>query len=66
MTYNNFIDFAAAEFGIKPKKRKEKPFYCRKCGSEMIHVPGTNVFLCEHKTSDGVLCGNRVFTKKLA
>ena len=62
MTFNNFEDLAQA-FGVSKKPRKEKPFYCRKCGEVMRHVHGTNVYLCTGHLPDGTECGNRVFTK---
>lgn len=60
--FNSFIELGAA-FGVQPKHRKQKPFVCRKCGGVMRNIPGTNVMLCENKTSEGKDCGNRVFTK---
>lgn len=69
--FKSFIDYAASR-GIYPKQRKEKPFVCRKCGGEMRHIPGTNVYLCENNIEHvmpetgekfTVPCGNRVFTK---
>lgn len=63
--FNNFADLGKA-FGISRKQRKEKPFYCRKCGEAMRHVPGTNVFLCAGKLPDGTECGSRYFSKKIA
>lgn len=63
--FNNFIDFGKA-FGVSPRKRTEKPFTCRKCGKVMTHIPNTNVYLCENADKDGKVCGNRVFTKRIA
>ena len=62
MVFTSFADLGKV-FGVNPRKRKDKPFYCRKCGAEMKHIPDTNVYLCEGKTSDGVACGNRVLAK---
>lgn len=62
---HNFIELGKV-FGLSPRKRKEKPFVCRKCGEVMKHISGTNVFLCEGKLPDGKECGNRVFTKSIA
>ena len=72
-TFNNFSDLARA-FGVQKKVRREKPFYCRKCGGVMQHISGTNVYLCENKIDfmgeDGKpqsrVCGNRVLTKNIA
>ena len=60
--FNNFADLGKA-FGVKTKGKKGRPFICRKCGEEMKHVPGTNVYLCEAFLPDGTPCGNRVLTK---
>ena len=54
---NNFSDLGKA-FGVPPRKQKDHPFTCRKCGKVMRNIPETNVFLCE--------CGHRVFTQKPA
>ena len=59
--FNSFAEFAAFK-GLRPKERKDKPFYCRKCGKEMRKIPGTNVALCEN-AKDGVVCGNRVLLR---
>lgn len=64
MVLNSFIQLGEV-FGVKPKPRKQKPFYCRKCGGEMRNVPGTNVMLCENKNSEGNDCGNRVFVNRI-
>ena len=65
-TFNNFADMGAV-FGVFPKKpRKEKPFVCRKCGWVMDHVPGTNVYICSGRHSDGTECENVVLTKSIA
>ena len=63
--YNSFSDLAEV-FGIAPvaKKKKAKPFFCRKCGHPMIHVPSTNVYMCEHIDKDGKECGHLVFTAR--
>ena len=63
--FSTFTEIGKA-FGVSPRKRKERPFICRKCGEVMKHIPGTNVFLCEGKLPDGKDCGNRVFTKTIA
>ena len=71
--FNNLSDLGKA-FGIHQKQRKEKPFFCRKCGEVMRHIPGTNVYLCDHvfeeKDPNGEVklraCGNRVLTKHVA
>ena len=71
--FNNFSDLGKA-FGVRQKQHKEKPFFCRKCGEVMQHIPGTNVYLCntivEEKDENGEVkqkpCGNRVFTKYVA
>jgi hypothetical protein len=61
-SFNNFTDLGKA-FGLKVKSKKGRPFICRKCGEEMKHVPGTNVYLCEGILPNGDACGNRVLTK---
>lgn len=63
--FNNLVDLGKA-FGVSPRKRTEKPFICRKCGKVMTHIPNTNVYLCENADEDGRVCGNRVFTKRIA
>ena len=63
-TFNNFADLGKA-FGLKVRQRKQRPFLCRKCGEEMRHVSGTNVFLCDGVLPDGSACGNRVLTKSV-
>ena len=63
MVLHSLNDLGAA-FGIPAKKRREnnKPFYCRKCGGVMRHIPNTNVFLCENEMEDGAICNHRVLT----
>lgn len=52
--------------GIAPKQAKEpKPRKCFRCGGEMHHIDGTNVFICTGTTKgkDGKekKCMNRLF-----
>lgn len=30
----------------EPKPRKERVRKCKKCGSEMTHIPDTNIWIC--------------------
>ena len=63
--FKSFLELGKS-FGVSPKEKKDKPFHCRRCGKVMKHIPGTNVFLCEGRLSDGSECGNKVFTKRIA
>ena len=63
--FNTFAELGKA-FGVFPRKRAEKPFVCRRCGKVMTHVPQTNVYICENADKEGKICGNRVFTKRIA
>ena len=50
-------------FGVKnPEARPEKVKKCRKCGTEMVHPAGTNVYICPGK-KDGKECGNVFYSK---
>lgn len=60
--FNSFGDLGAA-LGIVPYARKERDKTCNRCGSNMVHLPGTNVYLCEGKSEDGDDCGNRIFSR---
>ena len=68
--FNSMSELGKA-YGVSQKPKKEKPFFCRKCGEVMQHIPGTNVYLCNHvfeeTAEDGTVkqrpCGNRVLTK---
>ena len=51
-------------FGVSPRQNKTKPFRCRKCGREMRHLTGTNIYLCENTISDGTECGHKVFVSR--
>lgn len=63
MVFHSFVEYAASR-GLRPKQHKDKPFICRKCGAEMKHIAGTNVYLCENVPEGSKEpCGNRVFTK---
>ena len=63
MQVSTFNDLGKV-FWVSPHRRKEKPFYCRKCGGEMLHIPGTNVLLCENIKGDGTQCDNRVLSSR--
>lgn len=49
--------------GVKTEA-SEKTFSkkCRKCGSQMNNIAGTNVWLCPGTTEEGEPCGNRLIT----
>lgn len=50
-------------FGVKtPMPRQEKVKKCRKCGTEMVHPAGTNVYICPGK-KNGKECGNVFYSK---
>lgn len=59
-TVNSLRELGKA-FGLKPHEPKEKVFYCRKCGTAMTHVPGTNVHLCPGKPDQP--CDGRYLAK---
>lgn len=65
MTLNSLAELGKV-FHIQPKPRKEKRFYCRKCGALMEHVKGTNVYLCNGTNSEGEPCTNRLLSKAYA
>lgn len=47
MSYHSFAELGAV-MGIKaPEKQDVKNRKCRRCGGEMHHIEGTNVFICE-------------------
>lgn len=49
-------------FGVKaPAGRAERVKKCRKCGADMVHLDGTNVYICPGK--DGKSCENVFYTK---
>ena len=51
-------------FGVeKHEPRPVKNKTCRKCGGEMVNVPGTNVFICQGK--GGKPCDNRTYAKHM-
>lgn len=61
---NSFADLGKV-WGITPKQQKEpKPRKCFRCGGEMRHIEGTNVFVCTgtKKDKDGKekQCMNRL------
>ncbi len=60
----NSFNALGGVFKVSPRQNKAKVFRCRKCGKEMRHLIGTNVYICENIASDGKECGNRVFTSK--
>lgn len=60
--FNSLSELGTA-FGLKPAEPPTpKAKKCRKCGSVMSQVPGTNVWLCSGKTEDGKPCTNRALT----
>lgn len=63
-TLNSLAELGKA-WGIAPKQAKEpKPRKCFRCGGEMRHIEGTNVFVCTGTTKgkDGKerQCPNRL------
>ena len=68
MTVNSFEELGRV-YGLRPRKRREKDFYCKICGGKMKRV--SNVLLCEnmveHTDDNGNKsskeCGNRVILK---
>lgn len=67
-TYYTFEDAAKAMgINVKKPKIKTKQVKCRKCGSIMEQVPGTNVLVCHGEIEkDGVKtpCNNFTFRKE--
>lgn len=59
MVFHSFSELGAA-LGIAPRPRKERVFTCRKCGSPMKRVPGSNVYFCTGTSDEGVQCTNRM------
>lgn len=64
--FNSLSEFGAA-FGIKPAEQPTpKAKNCRKCGTAMRNIPGTNVWVCdgmvENAEKKTVPCGNRAMT----
>ena len=64
-TLHSFAELGKV-FRIQPKARKAPQFRCRKCGTMMDNVPGTNVYLCNGKNSEGEPCTNRLFSRSYA
>lgn len=62
MAFTSFEDMGVA-MGVTKKGKRERSKICNRCGSEMIHLPGTNVYLCEGKAENGDDCGNRLFIR---
>ena len=67
MTTNSFKQLAE-KMGIKTKNKTfVKPKRCFKCGSDMRHIEGTNVFVCdntiEDKNGNKKCCGNTLIWK---
>lgn len=46
-----------------PSSRPEKAKKCRKCGADMTHPAGTNVYICTGK-KDGKDCGNVFYSRE--
>lgn len=58
-----FDSFSAlgAALGIKPNVQEDNySKKCKYCGTEMVNIPGTNVWVCHGKNEEGKDCGNRV------
>lgn len=59
-TFSSFGDLGNA-IGVKlntPEDTYSKE--CNRCGSKMVRVPGTNVWVCHGKNDKGEDCGNRL------
>lgn len=63
-TYATFGE-AARALGIKVKEpavKSEKPKKCRKCGGDLRHIAGTNIYVCDNSITredtlpDGTAC----------
>lgn len=59
MVFKSFKEMGKA-VGIKEReeKRSEKARFCKKCGSKMRHIAGTNVYICDGAKENGDPCGN--------
>lgn len=44
MSYHSFAELGAA-MGIKAPEKEVKNRKCRRCGGDMHHIEGTNVFI---------------------
>lgn len=59
--FSSLSDLGTA-LGFKaPEQPDPKAKKCRKCGSVMQQLPGTNVWLCPGTTDEGKPCGNRIY-----
>lgn len=65
MVLHSFAELGEA-FGIASKPRRPRVYHCKKCGSEMTRIEGTNVFFCHGKTDEGEPCTNRMILPSLA
>lgn len=67
--FTSLSDLGSA-LGFKPSEQPtSKAMKCRKCGTAMRNIPGTNVWVCDgmvEQEKDGVkkqvVCGNRAMT----
>ena len=69
MTYTSFQEFAASR-GIFPPKPTVKSQTCRKCGTVLRPIPGTNVMVCDgeienKETKKKEPCGNKILRSRV-
>ncbi|MBQ7792664.1 MAG: hypothetical protein IJ367_04150 [Clostridia bacterium] len=67
--FNSLTDLGVALGFTTPERPTPKAKNCRKCGTAMRNIPGTNVWVCDgmvEQEKDGnkkmVPCGNRAMT----
>lgn len=70
MTYASFQEFAATR-GIHPAKPiPAKPQTCRRCGTALRPIPGTNVMVCDGEIKNEATgkmepCGNQILRSRV-
>ena len=48
-TYSSFKELAIAQGISLPQEKAERARKCKACGAEMIHIAGTNVYVCRNE-----------------
>lgn len=59
MQLYSFNELGKVLYNLAPRQKREKKYFCRKCGAQLKRVGNSNVYLCDHADDNGKVCTGR-------